>query len=158
ESQSEIPRSVLDAKQVPRHVSGRCQDDDARRMRELLRPRVPDVPESSRLRESIDRALRRREEMRCAASPLVLVPREKLRLLFSRWCRRVARIETDDDNVEIASGLERQHVDRARETADDLRAQHGAAVVREHEHDRTPAEVAADWPGEAPLVDDLDVE
>jgi hypothetical protein len=53
--------------------------------------------------------------------------------------RRVARIEADDDHVEVLTRLERYHAECARYAVHHLRAEHQALKVREREHDRLAA-------------------
>ena len=56
--------------------------------------------------------------------------------LRSRRHRFVARIEADEDHVEVLARGEREHLRRARDAVHHLRAEHRAAVIDERQDDR----------------------
>ena len=73
-------------------------------------------------------------------------------LLRVRGLGRVARVEADQDDVELLAGRERQHLERRRDAVQHLRAQHRALVVHERQHDRPLPEVIAERHVAARLV------
>ncbi len=124
----------------------------------LVRPLVPHVTEAGRLRETVDRSLITGQKMPGGRGAWLLVARDIPGFLRRGGRRRVARIEADGDDLEILAGLEREHIERARQAVDDQRAQHRAVVVREHHHDGSLAEVIAERHRLARLVPERRVE
>ena len=47
--------------------------------------------------------------------------------------RRLSRIEADQHDLEVATGVERRHPHRARDGVQHLRAEHGAIVINERQ-------------------------
>ena len=86
-----------------------------------------------------------------------LVALQVARLLLRGARGRIRRIEADGDDLEIAAGLQREHIQRARQAADHERAEHRAAVVREDEHDGASAEIIGKLHRRASLVAEEDV-
>src|SRR5438445_6168510 len=158
ERESQIARAVLDAEEIARDPSLRRQHDDACGMGELPEALVPDVAEARRFGEPIDRRLPTGEEVPASRGAGALVAVEIRRLLrgSKRWL--LTWIEADDDHVEIAAGVERQELERARQAVEHLRAQHRAVVVDERKDDRPRAEVLAETHGAALFVGERDVE
>src|SRR5262249_52181496 len=66
------------------------------------------------------------------------------------WC--FARVEPDEYHFEVFTGVERQHVERARHRIEHLRAEHRAGVVHKRENDRLAAEVVAEMYGASVFV------
>ena len=154
----QVAWAVFDAEQISRQAPVRREHDDAGRVRELLRIRVPHISEAGRLREAIDGRLVARQEVPRRRGARLFVARDVTGFLRRGGRRRVARIEADGDDLEILAGLEREHVERAREPVDDERAEHRAVVVREHQHDRPRPEVVAERHGTAGFVPEGGVE
>ncbi len=62
------------------------------------------------------------------------------------------------DDLEVACGLERQHVQAADHRAQHTAAEHGAVVVDEGHHDRSGPEVLAEAHHPSPFIPELHVE
>src|SRR5207253_1188079 len=97
------------AEQIPCRAAVRRHDDDAGRMSKLLRPIVPGVAKSRRVRDLCDRRLRTGQKMPTGRGARMFVAFELLRFLGGRLLWRFARIESDEHDLEILSGVERQH-------------------------------------------------
>ena len=112
-------------------------------MRVLVDLGVVRVAEPDGARQLRDRVLAAGEEMPSGLGALTLVALDVCRLLAPRQLRRLARIEAHRDDVELLADREVQHADGAHQSVEDLRAQHRALVVGQHQNHRTTAEVVA---------------
>ena len=74
----------------------------------------------------------------CAVGMMVLgeIGRLRGRGVF----RRVARVDADRDEAEVAAGVERQPVERGHQPAQRQAAERPAVQVFEHQHDRLAGE------------------
>ena len=105
-----------------------------RRVRELLRRLVPGVAEAAAGQPRRSTAVAGQEMPGRRRRPAG-VALEVRRLLRRGRCGRVARVEADGDDLEVASRFEREDAERAREAVEHLGAEHRAAVVGEDQHD-----------------------
>src|SRR4029079_6959270 len=143
ERQAQIARSVLDAVEVMRQPAVRRHHHDPARVRELPGVRVVGVAEADGPREPRDLRGATREKTTALASARPLVAREIVGLLRARQLRRIPRIETHGDDVELLADREIQRAERARQPVQDLGAQHRALeVVQGQDHRTVPEEVA----------------
>ena len=90
-------------------------DQHAADVRELTRHAVPLVGESSGRRHARDRLLVAGEQVPPAGRVLALPVLEMASLLLGRIGRRVARIEADEDDVEVLARRERKRAQRRRD-------------------------------------------
>ena len=72
--------------------------------------------------------------------------------------RRLSRIEADQHDLEVATGVERKHPHRARDGVQHLRAEHRARVVDERDDDGLRPEVLAQSNSASVLVAELQIE
>src|SRR5207248_2747045 len=72
-----------------------------------------------------------------------VVPLQDVSFLRSGKLRRVIRIEAHRHHVEFFANVELQNLERAFQSNEQLRAQHGTAVINEIKNDRLLANVVA---------------
>ena len=96
--------------------------------------------------------------MQAVGRTLPLVSLQDSGFVRRRDRRRLAGIEADRHDLEVACGLERQHVQAADHRAQHTAAEHGAVVVNEGHHDGLDSEVLGEAHDPSPLIPELHVE
>src|SRR5439155_22247063 len=119
---------------------------------ELTAAGVERVAEARFVRELTDRRFLAREEMPAGRRSRPSVAFE-IELLFRGSQRRsLARIDADNDDIELIAGAELQVLQALDKPVEHERAEHRAFVVTEHEHDRLAPEVIAELRPRACLI------
>src|SRR5262245_18085405 len=93
--------------------------------------RIEGITEVGRLGDRVDRILRTGQEVPASRRFWPAVVRQCRLLVLRRHVRRFARVETDENHVVLAAGVERKHLQLSDYGLLHLIAQHWAAVVHE---------------------------
>src|SRR5438094_7041191 len=88
----------------------------------------------------------------------VVVTLQRRRFSTGRDRRRLARIEADHYHLEVASGLERHHVERRSERVQYLGTEKRAVVVDKGEHHRPRSEKVAEHDVTASFIAERHIE
>ncbi len=158
QAQPQVARRVGNVVEVARDAALRRQHHDAAGVRELVVGRVVAVAEADRPRELVNRPLFAGEEVPAGLGARSAVALQVGALLGRGQLRRLARVETNGQNVEVAAHVERHLQQGADQSVEHLRAEHRAAVVRQDQDDRPLAEVVAEPDGLPRLIAEGQVE
>ena len=153
QTEAQIARRVFDAEEVARDSPVRREHHDRGRVGELLFLGHVGVMKADGAREALDGGRVAGQKMPCGRGARTVVLAEVRRLLLRRELRRLTRVEADGDELELASGVERERAQRPHEAVQHERAEHRTAVVDERQDHRPLPEVLPQAHRRAALVD-----
>ena len=110
------------------------------------------IAKSHCLSQGVDLRLLTGEEVPACGGLGMAVALDVHRLLFRGELRALGGIDADSDDVEVLAGAELDHLERADEAIQLLRAEHGAGVIDDGENDRALGEVVAELDGGSGFV------
>ena len=130
----------VETEQVSAYPALRARNDETGGMDELVERRVVAVREADRLGDPAHRRFRPGQKMHAVCAVGMMVLGEIGRLRGRGVFRRVARVDADRDEAEVAAGVELQPVERRHQPAQRQAAERPAVQVFENQHDRLAGE------------------
>src|SRR5713101_779910 len=140
-AQAHIARRKIHAEEIARDTTVGGQEQDAARVGEEIRFLVIGEAEIRGPRELVNGIFRSRQEMPPGHGFGAAEARHRRLLLLAGHVRGFARVEADEDNLVIPRWIEGDRLERGDDALLELIAEHRAAVIDEHQHDRLLPEI-----------------